>query len=130
LASGDRHYADAALITALAAGNTVERAAASAGVSVRTAHRRLADPDFRAALDAAKRDLLERATAALTAASTAAVDALVSLLTTGPPAVKLGAAVKIIELGAQLRTALEVDSRLSALEAWMAESPQTVRRIR
>jgi hypothetical protein len=44
MAAGGRKSADAALLAALAAGSTVDEAAAMASVSPRTAARRLTDP--------------------------------------------------------------------------------------
>ena len=50
---------DDRLLTALASGCHVENAALAAGISERTAYRRLSDPDFRARLDAARESLRE-----------------------------------------------------------------------
>jgi hypothetical protein len=46
------------LLSALAAGCSVEQAARAAGVSVRTAYRRLANPGFRVRLAAARDELI------------------------------------------------------------------------
>jgi hypothetical protein len=61
-----RKDADEALLVALACGATVEGAARQAGVSRRTAHRRLADPAFLRRLAAARADMVQRATGVLT----------------------------------------------------------------
>jgi hypothetical protein len=52
---------NAALLTALASGQSVKSAARAAGVSERTAFRRVADPVFRQAVSQARAELLARA---------------------------------------------------------------------
>jgi hypothetical protein len=64
---------DAALIAALLGGATVEDAAGTAGLSRRTAFRRLDDPTFRQALAEAKRARLARVVDVLAAGSVTAV---------------------------------------------------------
>ena len=68
MAHGGRKKADEALALALACGATVEQAAQKAGVSARTAHRRLAAPAFQRRVREAKVEMVQRATAVLTAA--------------------------------------------------------------
>ena len=53
MANRGRKSADSVLIVALAAGRTVGEAAEEAGVSPRTVHRRLDDPEFRQQLSKA-----------------------------------------------------------------------------
>jgi hypothetical protein len=112
-----RKNADDALVLALACGATIENAASKAGVCPRTAHRRLKDPEFVKRLDDLRADMLERATAMLTAAAMEAVKTLVSLqATTIAPAVRLGAARTILEMGAKYREAADLAQRIATLE--------------
>jgi hypothetical protein len=116
MAHRGRHRAAEALVTALACGATVEAAARQSGLSPRTAHRRLADPAFRH-LQRARADLVQRAAAVLTTASLEAVKTLLSLQQSAvPPAVRLGAARALLELGLKLREFADVEERLAALE--------------
>jgi hypothetical protein len=113
-----RENAEAALLLALACGATVENAARAAGVSPRTAHRRLADPAFRQRLHQVRGAMVERTAGMLTAAAGEAVKTLLALQQeTTPAAVRLGAARAILELGTKLREAAELEARLAALEA-------------
>lgn len=120
VAASGRKNADAALLAALAGGATIAQAAQQAGVSERTAHRRLAEPAFRAQLDAARAELVRATLGRLLRHGTAAADALVRLLEQAPPATRLGAARAIIELGGKLRESEDIERRLAALEAALA----------
>lgn len=118
MAHRGRSTADAALLTALSKGLNVRTAAQQAGLSERSVYRRLRTPAFREALSAARREALDAATAALSNASGSAATALIGLLRDGtPPSVKLQAARSILELGGKLREEVEVEARLTALEA-------------
>lgn len=123
MAGGDRRNADAALITALAGGATQQAAAEAAGVSERTVRRRLASPDFASRVAEARTELVRRAVAMLAEASGAAVETLRALLQDAPPAVRLGAARAVLELGVKLRESEELEARIAALEA-AAEQPR------
>lgn len=117
MAQRHRRKAEHTLLMAFACGATVESAARQAGVSESTAHRRLEDPAFRQQLQAMQSDMLKRTAGALTAASTESVRTLLELQKpTAPPAVRLGAARSILEIGIKLREAADLDDRLSALE--------------
>jgi hypothetical protein len=119
-----RKRADDALILALACGAQVEAAAAKAGVSAATAFRRLKDPAFMARLDAARRDMVERATSMLTAAAMEAVKTLLDLQgIKQPPATRLGAAKSVLEIGNRLRTENDLAARLAALERTLGMRP-------
>jgi hypothetical protein len=121
MARRGRHGADEALLLALACGATADSAAQKAGVGARTVHRRLADPDFRRRLQELRGDMVQRTSGALTAASTEAVRTLLELLKpTQPPAVRLGAARAVLELGLKLREAAELEGRLAAVEERLA----------
>jgi len=103
---------------ALACGATVDSAARAAGVAPRTAQRRLNDAEFRGRLRAMRGDMVERATAMLTAAAMESVKTLMALQQpTIPPAVRLGAARAVLEIGMRQRESSELTDRIAALEA-------------
>jgi hypothetical protein len=115
--SGNRRQADDALVLALACGSTIEAAAQKAGVHRTTVQRRMADPVFRAKLAKARSDMIERATAMLSAASMEAVKTLLDLQDKkSPPTARLGAARSVLEIGSRLRVENELMSRLEATE--------------
>jgi hypothetical protein len=117
VAGRGRKNADNALAMALACGATVEVAARKAGVSERTAYRRLADDAFGQRLADLRTDMLQRTAAMLTAASLEAVKTLLGLQQAGMTAtVRLGAARAILELGAKFREMVELERRVVALE--------------
>jgi hypothetical protein len=116
-----RKNADDSLLPALACGATVENAARKAEVSVRTVKRRLADAGFRQRLTETKADMGRRTAATLSAAAVEAVKTLLDLQSkTTPPAVRLGAARAILELGLKVREAAEFEERLAAVEQRVA----------
>jgi len=112
-----RENADEALIAALASGQTVQDAAKTAGVSARTAHRRLDDPAFARRVTEARSEMVKRAVGQLAEASAEAVTTLRALLRAESETARLGAARSILELGSRLRESTELEERLSALEA-------------
>ena len=120
-----RKSADQAIIVALAAGRTVERAAQTAGVGETTVYRRLRNPEFCQQVNKARAAFTERATAQLSAASTAAVRTLRQLLKSESDAVRLAAARSILELGTKMREANELEQRIIALEGTDNEAAKT-----
>jgi hypothetical protein len=128
MAGSGRKNADTALLAALAAGLTVSKAAAKAGVSERTAYRRLEDPDFRSRLGAARAAMLDRALGQLTEGSVRAAATLRKLLKSYSPAVQLGAARAILSLGQKLTELVELEARMRALEEQVAGSGANARR--
>lgn len=104
------------LALALAAGRSVADAAATAGVSVRTAWRRLADPAFAARVSALRTDMLRTAAGRLAGGMTAAADALTALLSDPDARVRLAAAGKLLELGVRVTETADLARRLDALE--------------
>lgn len=116
MAGGDRNNANEALILALASGVTVEAAARQAGVSERTAHRRMKDPSFRQRIHQVRAEMVGQGAGRLTAAAMNAIDTLQGLLAAESESVRLGAATKIIELGSKLREGAEMEERIAALE--------------
>ncbi len=122
MSGGNRKNANEALITALAGGSKIEDAAREAGISESTAYRRLRDPDFRKKVADARAEMVSQAIGRLTLASTGATVTLIKLLAEPtPPAVRLGAARSILELGAKLRESEELEQRVAALEESMAQ---------
>jgi hypothetical protein len=113
-----KENADEKILVALSCGATAGNAAREANVSVRTVERRLTDPAFRARLHRLRGETLERAGGALTAASLRAVQTLLSLQEPSqPPAVPLGAARAVLEIGLKVREVMEVALRMDAIEA-------------
>jgi hypothetical protein len=117
---------DERLLIALACGASVENAARSLDVSARTVYRRLADPAFRHRLQDLRADMVQRTAGALTAAGPEAVRTLLALQKDGaPPAVRLGAARAVLELGVKMRETAELAERIAALEEQLS-TPGTV----
>jgi len=112
-----RRQADEAFVTAMACGATVESAARSAGISLRTATRRRAEPGFQKRVRCIQADILDRATGALTAISTEAVKALHALLqpSVSEPA-RLGAVRTSLEMAIKFRENTDFAERIEALE--------------
>jgi hypothetical protein len=109
---------DTELLQALALGASVEHAAQKAGVSRRTAYRRLAAPAFRARVIELRAELTRRALGMLTAAGLGAVKTLTVLQESAmSEAVRLGAARATLELGCKLRENTEWSERLTTVEA-------------
>jgi hypothetical protein len=117
---------DELLIVALAGGAGVAGAAAKAGLSKRTAFRRLEDPGFRARVAAARAELVAKATGRLADLASEAAEALGELLKVDDLRLRLGACRAILELGTRLRESSELDERISELErlARRKASPQ------
>src|SRR5437763_1203214 len=100
MAGSDRSSTDSLLIGALAGGALVAEAAKRAGISERTAYRRLQDQRFRERVTEVRAEVFARTMARLVAAGTEAVDVLVELARRGDSDhVRLGAAKTLIELG-------------------------------
>jgi hypothetical protein len=116
----------AVLILALARGASYDEAAKAAGVGERTVVRRMRDPAFRTEVERVRTALLEVAMGRLAATVSAAVDALEDLLSPGTvPTVRRGAADAILGHALRLREHLELDGRLTALEARLDAKEKT-----
>lgn len=112
-----RKINDEALLLALACGATVEAAARQNGVAERSVYRRMQQPDFADRLRSLRSDMASRAAGALTAASTESVRTLLTLQKEPhPPAVRLGAARAVLEIGMKLREVVDLEKRLADLE--------------
>ncbi len=117
MAHSGRKIADDTLVLALACGSTIDAAATKAGVSRVTVYKRLGDPEFQAKLAKARSDMVDRATAMLTAAAMESVKTLLELQDKDVPASsRLGAARSVLEIGNRLRLESELISRLEAAE--------------
>jgi hypothetical protein len=108
--------ADDRLALELAAGATVRDAAGAAGVGERTAHRRLADPAFKARVATAREDMFAAATGRLMAGLGRAADALLGLVADPDPGVRLRAAAKVLELGKELGAVADLQRQMDELE--------------
>jgi hypothetical protein len=115
--AGRRRKDDAALLLALACGATPENAAQKTGFGLRTVYRRLAEPGFRAQVDAVRAELVRRVAGMLTAAGIGSIKTFTTLQESAvSESVRLGAARAIIELGCKVREAAELTERLAAVE--------------
>ena len=119
-----REGADGLIVAGLAAGLTYQKVAEHAGVSEKTVRNRLADPAFKQRVAEARAHMVEQTMAKVTAAGTAAVDALMRLLSAESENVQLGAASKLIELATKLRESYDLESRIAALEAQAPQPPR------
>jgi hypothetical protein len=89
---------DIMLITALAVGKSLGQAARIAGVSLRTASRRMSDPAFCAELRRVQSETVSQATVELGQAATEAVKKLKKLLQSKSENIQLGAARAVVSL--------------------------------
>jgi hypothetical protein len=111
-----RRRGEDVLLAALASGCSVEDAAARAGVSRRTAYRRLADPAFQRRLAGARDELVTEALGELVASAGAAVARLRALLDARDDRIKLGAAKALLEQLLRIRETVTLAERVAALE--------------
>ncbi len=121
MAGSGRQRADALVIAALMSGATIGYASLRSGVPERTIQRRLADPTFRAKLEAAQAELVAATARVMLGSTTEATANLIELMRVAPPAVRLGAARTIFELAGKWRFEVELEERLAALEQAVVE---------
>jgi hypothetical protein len=122
MSRGIHKEAEESLLQALVCGATVENAARKAGVSERTAYRRLNDSKFRQRLADLRLEMIQRTAAMLTGAGMVSVKTLVDLqqdveVSAG---VRRHAARDVLEMGLKLRDHSDVEARLAAIEARLA----------
>jgi hypothetical protein len=110
-----RRNADEALALAMASGQTLRKAAAAAGVSERTAARRVADPTFRRRISELRGEMVHRSLGLMTDGMCAAAERLRDLLDARNESVCLGAARSMLELGIKLRELVELTEDLKEL---------------
>lgn len=112
-------------LAALVSGRTVAEAAEAAGISRRTAFRRLADPDVQRQIDELRASTIEHATARLLGLVDLAANTLAAVMSddgaAASPRVSAARAVFIEVL--HLREAGEVESRLTEVERLIARRP-------
>jgi hypothetical protein len=121
--------ADQALLQALACGATVENAARKAGISERTAYRRLDNPAFVQQLHQLRADMVQRTAGMLSGAGLGAVKTLVDLQqdVVVPAAVRRGAARDVLELAIKYRETADLEQRVAALEEGLANTEPSER---
>ncbi len=106
------------LVLALACGATVEAAARQCQVSESTVYRRLRDSKFKARVQEARGEMVRRSAGMLTAAAGESVRTLLALQKESiTPAVRLGAARAVLELGIKVRELADLEARIAALES-------------
>jgi hypothetical protein len=113
-----RKAAHETLLMALACGATIELAAQKAGLSERTAYRKLADPSFYKQVQQRRTELVQRTIGMLTGAGLGSVKTLVDLQQDAsiPPAVRRSAARDVLHMGLRFAERAELEQRLDALE--------------
>jgi hypothetical protein len=114
---GSKKAADAALVVHLASGISPAGAAKLAGVSEATCYRRLADPSFRQRVDAARSSFWERALGILSKGAAESATVLRKLLRSEDGRIKLQAAKALLDQGIKVRDQVDIEQRLTALEA-------------
>jgi hypothetical protein len=111
-----RQSADEALAAHLATGETVQGAAGAAGVSERTAFRRLTSPAFRQRVEELRREAVARAVGSLADSSSAAARRLAQLVASADERVALGAARATLELTLRAIDVPELERRVAELK--------------
>ena len=110
---------DALLVASLLEQPTIAKAAKAAGMSERTAFRRLESEDFRKMYDDERTKIITAATGRLQAAIGRAVDSLAEVLDseTAPAAAKISASRAILEYGLKYGEMVDILRRIERLEA-------------
>src|ERR1700741_389100 len=106
------------LIRALACGFTVENAARKGDVDERTVYRCLKDPAFRAQVEAARAEFVERTAGLFTGAGPTSVKTWIELQQDAatPAPVRRGAARDVLEMGIRYREIANLETRIATLE--------------
>jgi len=107
---------DSILATALSSGASTAEAAEKAGVSQRTAQRRIADPEFQQQVAQLRTKLMARALDKMAENMTRAADAIARLIDAENPAISLRAARSMLTLSLRLHDALDLQNRIRAIE--------------
>ena len=125
MARSERRKRDDDLLRALACGATVESAARKAGISERSAYRRIADPAFKLRVKQERAAIIERACGMLTAATPESIKTLLSLQgEAAPAAVRMGAARALLTINLKFREYTELEERVAALEDQLRQSSE------
>src|SRR5262249_54275934 len=101
----------------IAAGRSIKSAAAEAECGERTAHAWLDDPRYRSLISELRHRMLDEAVGSLVEATNEAVSTLKNLLDDDHVNVRLRAALGIIAAVVRLREHVELERRITALEA-------------
>ena len=119
VAEDGRLRGDEALLAALLRGMPLVQAAGEAGISERTARRRVREPRFRARLDQGRAEVTALVAAQLAGGAEIGYVVLVRLAgdSSVPAAVRRSAARDLIAMAGELGAARDVEARLEALEA-------------
>jgi hypothetical protein len=105
-------------IAALLSEPTLGKAAKAAGIGERTLYNWLNEPNFKAALRSAEKELLDNVTRRLAAGQVLALDTLQKLIQSARhESTKLRASVSWLELSLKFRDMQDIEDRLTALEA-------------
>ncbi len=128
MAHRGRHNANEALAAAVAAGRTVAEAAKEAGVSVRTAHRRKADPQFARRVQRIQFDMVRAASGRLSESLAEAVGVIRDLLTHADPNIRLRAATRVVDLGIKVHERVVRELEMAALQAQLEDLEARVNR--
>jgi hypothetical protein len=121
---GPARRRDPVLITAFLQGKSIAAAAQVAGISERTAKRRVADPAFQRELAAARTRLLARAIGVLVDGALGAAVQLRQLAQGAvQESIRLAAARSILEFSFRGLEALDLAERVAALEQATEEGP-------
>jgi hypothetical protein len=119
---GDKSRLRERAIAALLSARSLDQAAKKAGLSKATLCRWMQDPEFKAALRAARRNVVDATIGRLQAVTTEAVAALCAALTCEAPTVRVSAARAILEFSFRSVELMDLEERLSALEHRVSES--------
>lgn len=115
---------DERILSALIACGSVRAAAKSVNISEGTVRNRLADPAFRVKYDKMRGDLLQEATAGLTAKLESATATMAEIMENGqnPASVRVSAADAVLRHSLRFVEAADILRRLDALEAAAQEA--------
>lgn len=114
---------NAALVVALAEGRTIRDAAKISRLGERTVARRMESPEFRKLVADHRSSMMQRAVGTLANTADEAIATLRDLLTDDSATARLGAARSVLDLGARLRDSVELEARISTLEARLPDGP-------
>lgn len=116
-----RQAADEVLLDALAVGNSYAGAGELAGCSARTARRRVSDPAFRAELAQRRAARTLELAGSVSTLEVLALATLRDCLASERDSDRIRAAAVALSAGQRLRQAVDVDDRLAAQEAVLAD---------
>ncbi|MFC8274924.1 hypothetical protein ACFUJR_20775 [Streptomyces sp. NPDC057271] len=111
-------------ITLLAGGMSSNDVGTTIGVSGRTVRRWRQEPDFKAEVESARRELLAESIGAVTSALRRSIATLEDLMGNESAAIRVKAAGDVLRMLPALGTHAELEERLAALEARLADPPK------